>query len=141
MRKGPKSIAVLAVMVITVFALYYYLVNKVERFSPEVETTPVQDVLLRNLETDYPATVREVIKYYNEIMSDFANRFKELRVESGLSQRQVAKVFGVSQTSIERWESGATKTDIDTLIRICKYFGASADYLLGLENEDGTRNY
>ena len=42
MRKGPKSIAVLAVMVITVFALYYYLVNKVERFSPEVETTPVQ---------------------------------------------------------------------------------------------------
>ena len=74
-------------------------------------------------------------------MSDFANRFKELLVESGLSQRQVAKVFGVSQTSIERWESGATKTDIDTLIRICKYFGASADYLLGLENEDGTRNY
>ncbi|MCI8736720.1 MAG: hypothetical protein HFI11_07025 [Lachnospiraceae bacterium] len=69
MRKGPKSAAVLAVMVITVFALYYYLVNKVERSSPEVETTAIQDVLLRNLETDYPATVREVIKYYNEIMS------------------------------------------------------------------------
>jgi len=69
MRKGPKSAAVLAVMVITVFALYYYLVNKVERSLPEVETTAIQDVLLRNLETDYPATVREVIKYYNEIMS------------------------------------------------------------------------
>lgn len=69
MRKGPKSAAVLAVMVITVFALYYYLVNKVERSSPEVETTAVQDVLLRNLETDYPPTVREVIKYYNEIMN------------------------------------------------------------------------
>lgn len=69
MRKGPKSAAVLAVMVITVFALYYYLVNKVERSSPEVETTAVQDVLLRNLEKDYPPTVREVIKYYNEIMS------------------------------------------------------------------------
>lgn len=69
MRKGPKSAAVLAVMVITVFALYYYLTNKVERLSPEVETTAIQDVLLRNLETDYPPTVREVIKYYNEIMS------------------------------------------------------------------------
>lgn len=69
MRKGPKSAAVLAVMVITVFALYYYLVNKVERSSPEVETTAVQDVLLRDLETDYPPTVREVIKYYNEIMN------------------------------------------------------------------------
>lgn len=69
MRKGPKSVAVFAVMVITVFALYYYLVNKVERQTPETETTAVQDVLLRNLETDYPPTVREVIKYYNEIMS------------------------------------------------------------------------
>lgn len=69
MRKGPKSVAVLAVMVITVFALYYYLVNKVERSGPEVETTAVQDVLLKNLEKDYPPTVREVIKYYNEIMN------------------------------------------------------------------------
>lgn len=69
MRKGPKSAAVLAVMVITVFALYYYLVNKVERQTPETETTAVQDVLLKNLETDYPPTVREVVKYYNEIMS------------------------------------------------------------------------
>ena len=69
MRKGPKSAAVLAVMVITVFALYYYMVNKVERSGPEVETTAVQDVLLRNLEKDYPPTVREVIKYYNEIMN------------------------------------------------------------------------
>ena len=69
MRKGPKSVAVLAVMVITVFALYYYLVNKVERADPEVETSAVQDVLLKNLETDYPPTVREVIKYYNEIMN------------------------------------------------------------------------
>ena len=69
MRKGPKSAAVLAVRVITVFALYYYLVNKVERSGPEVETTAVQDVLLKNLEKDYPPTVREVIKYYNEIMN------------------------------------------------------------------------
>lgn len=69
MRKGPKSVAVLAVMVITVFALYYYLVNKVERSGPEVETSAVQDVLLKDLERDYPPTVREVIKYYNEIMN------------------------------------------------------------------------
>lgn len=69
MRKGPKSAAVLAVMLITVFALYYYLVNKVERQTPETETTAVQDVLLKDLETDYPPTVREVVKYYNEIMN------------------------------------------------------------------------
>ncbi len=69
MRKGPKSAAVLAVILITVLALYYYLVNKVERQTPETKTTAIQDVLLRNLENDYPPTVREVVKYYNEIMN------------------------------------------------------------------------
>lgn len=69
MRKGPKSAAVIAVIFITVIALYYYLTNKIEQSEPEVETTAVEDVLLKNLETDYPPTVREVIKYYNEIMS------------------------------------------------------------------------
>lgn len=83
MRKGPKSAAVLAVMVITVFALYYYLVNKVERSAPEVETTAVQDVLLKNLETDYPPTVREVIKYYNEIMNCY---YKENPTDAELEQ-------------------------------------------------------
>lgn len=78
---------------------------------------------------------------YNKIMNDFAKRFKELRVENHLSQRSAAEIFGVSQASIERWESGETKTDIDTLVRICKYFSVSCDYLLGLENEDSTRNY
>lgn len=83
MRKGPKSAAVLAVMVITVFALYYYLVNKVEHSAPEVETTAVQDVLLKNLETDYPPTVREVIKYYNEIMNCY---YKENPTDAELEQ-------------------------------------------------------
>lgn len=69
MRKGPKSAAVIAVIAITVFVLYYYLTNKVERYDPEVETSAVEDVLLRNLEKDYPPTVREVIKYYNDIMN------------------------------------------------------------------------
>lgn len=73
MRRFPKSAAVAAVMLITVFALYYYLVNKVERQKPETETTAIQDVLLKNLENDYPPTVREVIKYYNEIMSCYYN--------------------------------------------------------------------
>lgn len=71
MRKIPQSAAVLAVMVIAIFALYYYLVNKVERQTPEKATTAVQDVLLKDLEKDYPPTVREVVKYYNEIMSCF----------------------------------------------------------------------
>ena len=101
MRKGPKSMAVLAVMVITVFALYYYLVNKVERSSPEVETSAVQDVLLRNLENDYPPTVREVIKYYNEIMNCY---YKENPTEAELKEL-AAKAFELYDAELVAYQS------------------------------------
>lgn len=101
MRKGPKSAAVLAVMVITVFALYYYLVNKVDRSSPEVETTAVQDVLLRNLETDYPPTVREVIKYYNEIMNCY---YKEKPTEEEL-KKLAEKAMELYDTELVNFQS------------------------------------
>lgn len=101
MRKGPKSAAVLAVMVITVFALYYYLVNKVDRSSPEVETTAVQDVLLRNLETNYPSTVREVIKYYNEIMNCY---YKEKPTEEEL-KKLADKAMELYDTELGNFQS------------------------------------
>lgn len=101
MRKGPKSAAVLAVMVITVFALYYYLVNKVDRSSPEVETTAVQDVLLRNLETNYPSTVREVIKYYNEIMNCY---YKEKPTEEEL-KKLADKAMELYDTELVNFQS------------------------------------
>ena len=87
MRRGTKTLTVFAVMVIAAFALYYYLVNKVERSEPEVETTVVQDVLLRNLETNYPATVREVIKYYNEIISCYYNEAPTEEELAALSEK------------------------------------------------------
>ncbi len=73
MRRAPKSAAVLLIIALTAFGLYYYLVNKAERPEPDVTTTAIQDVLLKDLEKDYPATVREVMKYYNEIMRCYYN--------------------------------------------------------------------
>lgn len=73
MKNGSKKYIVLGIMVITAFALYYYMVNRTKTNQPELETTAIQDVLLKNLENDYPATVREVVKYYNEIMMCFYN--------------------------------------------------------------------
>lgn len=72
-RKTAKTGIVLVIIAATAFGLYYYLVNRAELSSPEIETTAVQDVLLKNLETDYPGTVREVLKYYNEIMNCYYN--------------------------------------------------------------------
>lgn len=56
--------------------LAYYMINaRIENSKPEgyVEMTKVQEVLSRNLETNYPQTPKEVIKYYSEIMKCFYN--------------------------------------------------------------------
>ncbi len=56
--------------------LAYHLINvRIEKSKPEgyVEMTKVQEVLSRNLETNYPQTPKEVIKYYSEIMKCFYN--------------------------------------------------------------------
>jgi len=72
-KKTGRMITVLSIMFITAFALYYYMVNKAGGKDTEIETTAVQDVLLKNLDSDYPSTVREVMKYYNEIMKCYYN--------------------------------------------------------------------
>lgn len=51
-----------------------------------VEITPVQNVLLRNLETNYPPTPKEVVKYFAEITRCF---YSEKYTEEELEQLAV----------------------------------------------------
>lgn len=64
----------------------------------------------------------------------FPERLKELRIEKNLSQRALAKDLGVSQAAVARWESGLQTPNIDILILVSKYFGVTADFLIGLED-------
>lgn len=64
----------------------------------------------------------------------FCERFKELREERKLSYKQMAKLIGFSDTALGKWEKGKQIPTIETLIRLCKFFNVSADYLLGLED-------
>ena len=72
-RKTARTGLVLLIMVLTVLALYYHMVNRVRENVDVDTTTRIQNVLLNNLETNYPATPREVMKYYNEIMQCYYN--------------------------------------------------------------------
>ena len=71
----------------------------------------------------------------------FGIRLREAREELGLTQDKLAKAMNTQQTHVARWERGARKPSIDTVIAIAKILKVSSDYLLGLENEDGTKNY
>jgi transcriptional regulator with XRE-family HTH domain len=72
-------------------------------------------------------------------MEKFRKNFKELRKEKKLSQLKTAKIFQVDQTTISTWELGKREPDYLTLKKICDFFEVSADYMIGRENEDGTK--
>ena len=65
-----KGIIVGVVLICLVGGYYYYLTNKREDKSKEenVKATVVQEVLMRNLDNNYPPTPREVVKYFGELI-------------------------------------------------------------------------
>ena len=73
--KTPRGVFFLFLAVCCVLLAYYLMTLRVEKNKPEdyVPLTKVQEVLSRNLATNYPQTPKEVIKYYSEITKCFYN--------------------------------------------------------------------
>ncbi len=65
---------------------------------------------------------------------EFKDILKDLRIEKGLTQEQLAKEINFSLSIVNKWENGKKKPSIDAIIILSKYFKVSADYLLGLED-------
>lgn len=53
---------------------------------------------------------------------------------------QLSTKIGISQPAIARYELDKTEPRISDLLKIAIFFDVTADYLIGLENEDGSRN-
>lgn len=56
-------------------------------------------------------------------MKSLAQEFKDARVQSGLSQRDLAMATGVMQCTISRYESGKQDITLETAIRLAKKIG------------------
>lgn len=64
----------------------------------------------------------------------FKDKLKELRAWKGLSQMELSKATGISQSAIAKWELGKTEPTASALITLSQYFGESVDYILGLQD-------
>ncbi len=64
----------------------------------------------------------------------FGKRLKELRLEKGLTQQRLGKIFNLCHQTISSWEKGLREPNLDDLLKIAKFFDVSVDYLLGLED-------
>ncbi len=76
MKKGNpiRVIIVFAIFVLACVGAFFYLSNREEKEPVETDhkvMTVVQEVLSRNLDTNYPPTPKEVLKYYSEITRCF----------------------------------------------------------------------
>nr|DAI31910.1 MAG TPA: helix-turn-helix domain protein [Caudoviricetes sp.] len=68
-------------------------------------------------------------------MDKLANRLKELRRLSNLTQRQTSLKLGVTERSYQRFESGENKPSLSNLIELANIFNVSLDFLVGREGD------
>ena len=62
-------------------------------------------------------------------------RLRDLREDADLTQSQVAKYLGMSQTGYSKYETGENDIPTQILIALARFYRTSVDYLLGLTDE------
>ena len=63
---------------------------------------------------------------------NLSDKLRGLREDKDLSQTQIAQILNTSQTVYSRYERNERDLPIDYLYTLCKFYGVSADYILGL---------
>lgn len=63
-------------------------------------------------------------------------RLAEVRKDRGDTQKNLAEKMNVSVHTVSSWEQERSEPSHETLVRICRLYGVSSDYLLGLSDAD-----
>lgn len=54
---------------------------------------------------------------------------KALRVNQGLSQKELGKLMGITQTSISAWETGTAKPSSKNVYELAKIYGVDTSVI------------
>lgn len=68
-------------------------------------------------------------------------RLRILREEAGFSQNKLAKLIGIQQSSLNRYESGFSNPTPETLLWFADYFDVSMDYIYGRTEKPQGKTY
>ena len=60
-----------------------------------------------------------------------SENIKELRIQSGLSQVELAKRLGVTKQCVSNWENDNVLPSIEMLVKLADFFRVSTDRILG----------
>jgi len=61
----------------------------------------------------------------------YQNRLRDLREDNDLSQKAVAELLQIHQTTYSDYELGRLNIPVAALHKLADYYGVSIDYLLG----------
>ena len=61
---------------------------------------------------------------------ELGKKFKELRKQSGLTQKQVAEKLGIKQSNVSDWENNVSRPEYENLIKLAQLYEESIDYIL-----------
>lgn len=60
---------------------------------------------------------------------------KQLRIDAGLTQKQISENSGVSYSAYQKYESGERELGANSLKKLADYYHKTTDYLLGREEK------
>lgn len=66
---------------------------------------------------------------------NYRRRLRDLREDHDLSQMEVGKVIQKSQQGYSHIENGKAELKIEDLVTLCRFYGVTSDYLIGLTDE------
>lgn len=66
-------------------------------------------------------------------------RIRDLRKQKRMSQTELAKSAGVSQTTVTAWETGKAEPSSSAVAKLADIFNVTTDYLLGRPNKHETK--
>lgn len=66
---------------------------------------------------------------------NYVRRIRDLREDHDYTQEYVAKKLGTTQSMYARYERAANELPIHHLLTLCALYQVSADYILGLTNQ------
>lgn len=68
-------------------------------------------------------------------MENYRERLRNIREDRDLTQAEIGKLLNKSQQGYNHIEAGRAELKIDDLIKLCKFYNLSADYIIGLTNK------
>lgn len=63
---------------------------------------------------------------------DYRARLRGMREDRDLTQAEIGKILNKSQQGYNHIEAGRAELKIDDLVKLCRFYNVTADYLIGI---------